>query len=85
VGLFLPFGKIFRPRAVFLERQIGGKLCVFSLRKKKKKFDATNLYEIFYVMKVIGKIPVGVFLIGRINMFHFRPFLEFSDWWFRSY
>ncbi len=38
-----------------------------------------NLNEIFYVMKVVGKILRGVFLIGRIVNFHFHPILEFSD------
>ncbi len=38
-----------------------------------------NLYEFFYVMKVIGKILRGVFLIGIIVSFHFHPILEFSD------
>jgi hypothetical protein len=42
-------------------------------------FDVVNLNEIFYVMKVIGKIHWGVFVIGRIVYFHFRPILEFSD------
>jgi hypothetical protein len=37
------------------------------------------LYEIFYVMKVVGKIRVAIFHIGRIVDFHFRLFLEFSD------
>jgi hypothetical protein len=38
-----------------------------------------NLYEFFYVMKVIGKILRGVFLIGIIVSFHFHPILEFFD------
>jgi hypothetical protein len=29
-------------------------------------FEMVNLDEIFYVMKVVGKILRGVFLIGRI-------------------
>ncbi len=44
-----------------------------------------NLYEIFYVMKVMGKILWGVFLIGRIVNFNFHPFLEFSDFRFEIY
>jgi hypothetical protein len=44
-----------------------------------------NLYEIFYVMKVMGKILWGVFLIGRIVNFNFHPFLEFSDFQFERY
>jgi hypothetical protein len=48
-------------------------------------FEMVNLYEIFYVMKVVGKILVGVFLIGRIVNFHFHQFLEFSDSRFESY
>jgi hypothetical protein len=58
----------------------------FSRAKKMKNkavvrnFETSvNLYEIFYVMKVIGKISVGIFHIGRIVNFHFRLFLEFSD------
>jgi hypothetical protein len=35
------------------------------------------LYEIFYVMNVVGKIQWGIFFISRIVNFHFRPFLEF--------
>jgi hypothetical protein len=70
----LVIGKFFRPPAFFL-------------RAAKRKFEATfhnffdvvNLNEIFYVMKVIGKIHLGVFIIGRIVNFHFRPILEFSD------
>ncbi len=31
------------------------------------------MYEFFYVMKVIGKILRGVFLIGIIVSFHFHP------------
>ncbi len=41
-----------------------------------------NLYEIFYVMKVMGKILWGVFLIGRIVNFNFHTFLEFFDFRF---
>ncbi len=48
-------------------------------------FEMVNLDEIFYVMKVVGKILVGVFLISRIVNFHFRPILEFSDFRFGSY
>ncbi len=58
----------------------------FSRAKKRKNkavfrnFETSvNLYEIFYVMKVVGKISVGIFHIGRIVYFHFRLFLEFSD------
>jgi hypothetical protein len=40
-------------------------------------FEMVNLYEIFYVMKVVGKILWGVFLIGRIVYFNFHPFLNF--------
>jgi hypothetical protein len=36
-------------------------------------------------MKVVGKIRVGIFHIGRIVYFHFRLFLEFSDWWMLRY
>jgi hypothetical protein len=38
--------------------------------------EMVNLYEIFYVMKVVGKIYLGISFIGRIINFHFRPFLE---------
>ncbi len=48
-------------------------------------FEMINLDEIFYVMKVVGKILWGVFLIGRIVSFHFHPILEFSDSRFGSY
>jgi hypothetical protein len=41
-------------------------------------FKMVNLNEIFYVMKVIGKIHSGIFLVGRIVNFHFRTNLEFS-------
>ncbi len=44
-----------------------------------------NLYDFFYVMKVMGKILWGVFLIGRIVNFNFHPFLEFSDFRFERY
>jgi hypothetical protein len=76
----LVIGKIFRPPAFFLRAA-----------KRKIKvifhnfFDAVNLKEIFYVMKVIGKIHWSVFVIGRIVDFHFRPILEFSDLRFWSY
>jgi hypothetical protein len=60
---------------------------VVFLRAAKRKieatfhnfFDVVNLYEIFYVMKFIEKIHLGVFVIGNIVYFHFRPILEFSD------
>ncbi len=48
-------------------------------------FEMVNLDEIFYVMKVVGKILVGVFLISRIVNFHFRPILELFDFRFGSY
>ncbi len=52
-------------------------------RKNKAVFrnfeTSVNLYEIFHVMKVVGKIRVAIFHIGRIVYFHFRLFLEFSD------
>jgi hypothetical protein len=58
----------------------------FSRAKKRKNkavfqnFETSvNLYEIFYVMKVVGKIRVAIFHIGRIIYFHFRLFLEFFD------
>jgi hypothetical protein len=58
----------------------------FSTAKKRKNkavfrnFETSvSLYEIFYVMKVVGKIRVTIFHIGRIVNFHFRLFLEFSD------
>jgi hypothetical protein len=41
-------------------------------------FEMVNLYEIFYVMKVIGKILWDIFLISRIVSFHIHPILEFS-------
>jgi hypothetical protein len=41
-------------------------------------FEMVNLYEIFYVMKVVGKILWGISLIGRIVNFYFHQFLEFS-------
>jgi hypothetical protein len=50
-----------------------------------REFEMVNLDEIFYVMKVVGKILRGVFLISRIVNFHFRPILEFSDFWFGRY
>jgi hypothetical protein len=52
-------------------------------RKNKAVFRISlkmaNLYEIFYIMKVIGKIHLGYFLNGRTVNFHFRLILEFSD------
>jgi hypothetical protein len=48
-------------------------------------FKMVNMYEIFYVMKVVGKILWGILLIGRIVYFNFHPFLEFSDSRFGSY
>jgi hypothetical protein len=42
-------------------------------------FEMVNLNEIFYVMKVVGKIHLGVLLIDRIVNFHFHSILEFSD------
>ncbi len=64
----------------------------FSRAKKRKNkaifrnFETSvNLYEIFYVMKVVGKIRVAIFHIGRIVYFHFRLFLEFSDYWMLRY
>jgi hypothetical protein len=52
-------------------------------RKNKAVFRISlkmaNLYEIFYVMKVIGKIYLGYFLNGRTVNFHLRLILEFSD------
>ncbi len=48
-------------------------------------FKMVNLDEIFYVMKVVGKILRSVFLIGRIVDFHFGPILEFYDFRFGSY
>ncbi len=44
-----------------------------------------GLVRIFYVIKVIGKILWGVFLIGIIVSFHFHPILEFSDSRFGRY
>jgi hypothetical protein len=67
-------GKTFRQPAFFLraaKRKIEATFHNF--------FDVVNLYEIFYVMKVVGKIHWGVFVIGRIVNFHFRPILEFFD------
>jgi hypothetical protein len=65
--------KIFPTAGVFLraKRKIEADFLYF--------FDVINLNEIFYVMKVIGKIHLGVFVIGRIINFHFRPIFEFSD------
>ncbi len=64
----------------------------FSTAKKRKNkavfrnFETSvNLYEIFYVMKVVGKIRVGIFHIDRTVDFHFHPLLEFSDFRFGSY
>jgi hypothetical protein len=57
----------------------------FRAKKQKNKavfqnFETSvNLYEIFYVMKVAGKIRVAISHIGRIVYFHFRLFLEFFD------
>ncbi len=52
-------------------------------RKNKAVFrnfeTSVHLYEIFYVMKVVGKIRVTIFHTGRVVDFHFRLFLEFSD------
>ncbi len=60
-----------------------------SVKKKwgffSKNLEMVNLYEFFYVMKVIGKILRGVFLIGIIVSFHFHPILEFSDSRFGRY
>jgi hypothetical protein len=48
----------------------------FSTAKKRKNkavfrnFEASvKLYEIFYVMKVVGKIRVGIFHIGSLLSF----------------
>ncbi len=41
-------------------------------------FEMVNLNEIFYAMKIVGKILRGISLIGRIVNFHFHQFLEFS-------
>jgi hypothetical protein len=58
-------------------------------RKNKAVFrnfeTSVNLYEIFYVMKVVEKIRVGIFHIGRTVNFRFHPLLEFSDFRFGSY
>ncbi len=55
-----------------------------AMKRKNKAFfrnfeTSVNLYEIFHVMKVVGKILLGIFHIDRIVNFHFRLFLEFSD------
>jgi hypothetical protein len=78
--LFLQLGKKFPitwdfPRAEKRENE-----AVFLTLQK-----TVNLYEIFYVMKVMGKILWGVFLIGRIVNFNFHLFLEFSDFRFERY
>jgi hypothetical protein len=58
----------------------------FSTAKKRKNkaifrnFETSvNLFEIFYVMKVVGKIRirVAIFHIGRTVNFHFHPLLNF--------
>jgi hypothetical protein len=38
-----------------------------------------NFNEIFYVTKVIKKIQLDAFVIGRIVNFYFHQILEFSD------
>jgi hypothetical protein len=48
-------------------------------------FEMVNSYEIFYVMKVVGKILWGISLIGRIVNFYLHQVLEFSDSRFGSY
>jgi hypothetical protein len=77
---FLVIGKIFRPPTSFWARS-KGKMERFFLNI----FKMVNLNEIFYVMKVVGKIQLGISFIGRIVNFHFRPILEFSDSRFWSY
>jgi hypothetical protein len=51
---------------------------------KRKKWSGFSKYFqnghlVFYVMKVVGKIHLDVFVIGRIANFHFHPILEFSN------
>ncbi len=48
-------------------------------------FKMVNLNEIFYVMKVVGKIHLGISFIFRIVNYHFHPILEFSDLWILRY
>ncbi len=63
----------FRPPAVFRERK----------KRKMRRFfiiffEMVNLYEIFYVMKVVGKILWGVFLIREFSDSRFGSYLRFS-------
>jgi hypothetical protein len=51
----------------------------FESSKQKKLGDVVNLDDFSYVMKVIGKIHWGVFVIGKIFSFHFHSSLESSD------
>ncbi len=73
-----------------LENFSDQRLFSWSCKKKIKGifnifFDMVNLNEMFYVMKVIGKIHSGIFVVGRIVNFHFRTNLEFSDFRFWRY
>ncbi len=72
--------KIFPATGGFLRAENRKNQAVF-----REFFEMVNLYEIFYVMKVVGKILRGIFLIGGIVNFHFHQFLEFSDSRFGSY
>jgi hypothetical protein len=66
-------------------KKFSGHRWFFKSGKKKKWggflifFGMVNLYEIFYVMKVVGKIYLGIYFIGWIVNFHFHPILKFSD------
>jgi hypothetical protein len=71
--------KIFRPASVFLERWKEEMTRFFEIISKWSNWTK------FYVMKVIGKIHLGIFLIGSIVNFHVHPILEFSDSRFARY
>jgi hypothetical protein len=49
------------------------------MRRLSKVFPKwSTWYEIFYVMKIVGKIHLDISFIGRIDNFHFGPILEFK-------
>ncbi len=64
----------FRPPAFFLRAAKRKNEAVF-----RNFFEVVNFNEIFYVTKVIKKIQLDAFVIGRIVNFYFHQILEFSD------
>jgi hypothetical protein len=70
--LFLPAGKFFGGFLGAVKREKLREFLIFF-------FDMVNLNEKFYVMKVVGKIHSGIFLVSWIVNFHFRTNLEFSN------